>query len=256
MTLDKNKILVLWISISLLFLSSCWSKTEIIEISSGATVNIENWTGNIKKEPEKVVTISLIWWLWKSLTAFNNIYKKALFNTWKLNEEWVKQTEQALEEWNELMNKFVWKKVVWYQKTEKLDNKLEKIGKFISEANTFVSEWNMPEAHEKLEHVRKEIRKIRQENWVKSISDDMLTVHDIMETIVDHKWDKNLAEFDEINIWIEALERFNIWNNEYEEMLLSFKNIVIELSKLEWEDYTTKLKELKPKFIKIYMKFG
>ncbi len=217
------------------------------------TIKVDTSNAQTTDTQEKKETIS---WLEIDLDEFNKIYKQALFNTWKWNEVWVEQTKQTLTSWENIVSKYKGKIVEKFSNTNDLDSKLLAIEEYIKKADSMLTNAEFAEAHEQLEMVRKSIFEIRQENWIQSISDDMLVVHNVMENIVNEADSKNLEDYSLIKEWISKLKIYNTDNEEYIKMLLDYEYLVNRLETSSWDEYKIILEELKPSFIKMYLKFG
>lgn len=194
--------------------------------------------------------------LQEDLVDFNETYKQALFNTWKGNEIAIEQTKKTMQKWQNIAVKYEYKEAEGFSNTPDLYSKILEINTYTIKANELVSENKLSEAHEELEMVRKLIAQLRQENNIKNISDDMLIVHDIMEEIVEDGVNKNMQHYESIKKWIQELYIYNTENDEYKNMLWNYESFILQLEKMSWNEYTTKLEELKPIFVKMYLKFG
>lgn len=119
---------------------------------------------------------------------FNEIYKKALFSTGQNKvEEAAQSVPMALEKWNEIEKVASDNTLTDYFINEGWEAKLIQIGDHVRTSNDLMGDSKLSLAHEELEQVRLLFRDLREENNIKSISDEMLYVHDHMEEIVETK---------------------------------------------------------------------
>ncbi|MDD2871036.1 MAG: hypothetical protein PHS49_03520 [Candidatus Gracilibacteria bacterium] len=225
-------------------------QSQNTESNSSGSVETNSSSGETQELVQKVEGLDI------DLVKFNEIYKQALYNSGQAKDEAKSQINNCVELWGNIISKYRGYEVVGFEKSTDLDKTLIEIGINLLTASDFSTGGKMEIAHSELEKVRMTIMKIRQENNIKSISDDMLIVHNKMEEIVENGATKDDNKIQELKTDIQKLKEYNTDKDEYKKMLSDFENAVNSLKDLSGNDYNTKLKELKPLFIKMYMKFG
>lgn len=259
-----KKIFVAIFLVSILI--SCWKKEETIlvkDISNKEIIQVqdiktdswtisESWSVNEDNQPQDL-SVS---WLEEDFVRFNKNYKLALYDSWKANSWAINEINVVVEEaWN-LISKYRWAKVKWFEKTADLDEKLVSLWVYSLNASDFATSWKMESAHTELEKIRILISEIRQQNWIVSISDDMLKVHNKMEEIVWSPDKKNKDKIEELKQLTNVLKTYNTDNDEYKNMLWEFEKKITNLWQSSWEEYKKELIMLKSLYIKMYLKFG
>lgn len=203
-----------------------------------------------KEEEEKNKTFD------EELSEYNEVYKKALFSTGQeKKDEALKTTQESTNKWKEISSKHAGNQPKEYKKSN--------WGEFISEinalqnkANELTKEGKNKEAHEELELVRKKIKEVRQENGIKNISDDMLIFHDVMEKLIELKTKEEFMEgIDELKITFTELKGYSL-GEEYGSLIFNIEKTISEIENSTPENYIEKRDNLKPAFIKAYLKFG
>lgn len=216
------------------------------------TKNTKSWTW-INEEQTSLPETS---WLEKDIEEFNVNYKKALISTAEWSQISIGLTKNITEKWWAIISNYRWYKVKWFEKTIWLDDKLITIGINLLNASDYVTSWKMDLAHEELLKVWESISKMREENGIKSIRDDMQTLQDKVQLII-KDWDvKDTNKFKDLATQIEKLTSYNTDNKEYKQMLWDLEKLIINVSNLTWQDYKNKLIELKTATEKFYVTFG
>lgn len=234
-------------------------KLNLNNLWNTSTWNTSTWTTKTSSwivKNESVSKIPEASWLEKAIEEFNVNYKKALLSTWEWNQISIWLTKNITEQWWAIISNYRWYNVKWFEKTLDLDNKLIAIGINLLNASDYVTSGKMDLAHQELEKVGVVVSKIREENGIKSIREDMQTVQDKIEEIISDPENKDTKKFEALSSWIQKLSEYNADNKEYKKMLWDFEKMVINVSNLSWKEYKTKLTELKESFKKMYLKFG
>lgn len=261
------KKIIFTILVTFLLVSCFWNdevkskepKLNLINSWSTSTWKTNSWTTKtsswlLKNESGSIIPDAS--WLEKALEEFNVNYKKALLSTSEWSQISIWLTKNITEQWWSIISNYRWYKVKWFEKTLDLDDKLISVGINLLNASDFVTSWKMDLAHQELEKVGVVISKIREENGVKSIREDMQTVQDKIEEIISDSEKKDTKKFEALSLWIKKLSEYNTDNKDYKKMLWDFEKTVINVSNLSWKEYKAKLIEIKESFKKMYLKFG
>lgn len=213
------------------------------------------WDAQLEENPVLVEAIKPEVKFLSDLNSFNSVYKKALFSTWK----WKKQeAEESLPKarnlFNQIRSDYSWLKLENFESTKDFDWFLEEITVLMWDAYSLMDMWDLTWAHEELELVRKRIMEVRQENWIKNISDDMLVFHDIMEEVVE-SWEKDMEKLSLLADNLLVLKQYHQDNDKYVELYIKLQNVIDMLRATDWVDYQQNLQQLKPAFIEIYLQF-
>ena len=238
-----------------------WIDTEQtgwIDIEQTGWIDTEQTWSIINEQSGALIeeVVPSVEWLENSLEVFNYIFKYVLLNSWQWEKVAIPLSKVAVLKWGKIIKKYSWYNVKWFEKTIYLSDKIDAIGVKLLTASNYISEWKMDLWHTELEEVRMEISIIRQENSIKSISDDMLVVHNKMEELIEWWEIKDLKKIEDLKSSIQILKEYNTDNEDYSKMLWDFENVINSLNDLLWQDYIERISELKPLFIKMYMKFG
>ena len=248
----------------LLFLISCTTKStvlldkkQILEVTNTWVTNKVKISGNTWIIDEDIKKVSnQVYWFEEDLEGFNKNYKKAFLNLWLWNKTSIEQIKKISDQWWKIIIKYRWFNVKWVEKTEKLDEKLVIVGIYL--LNT--TDYNMPDkkdlAKEELEKVGILISKIKQENNINSLSDDMYTFKTNIEKLILDWKIKDSAKIEELRLWIKKLNQYKVKGKEYKKMLSEFEKSLIDFNKLSWKEYVSKLPELKKIFMKMYLLYG
>lgn len=235
--------------------------TNLSTNNTGATStwNTSTWvtkTNSWELKNKWEATLPEASWLVKDIEDFNVNYKKALISTSEWSQISIGLTKNITEKWWNIISNYRWYKVVWFEKTVWLDDKLIAIGINLLNASDYVTSWKMDLAYEELLKVGVSINKMREENGIKSIRDDMQSLKDKIQLIV-NDWDnKDANKFKDLGTQIEKLIEYNTDNKEYKQILWDLEKLIINVSNLTWQDYNYKLIELKSEMEKFYVKFG
>ena len=228
-------------------LSGCSDKNDENQVS---TANLEN-VAKEEEMPEKGSFDARV-------AEFNEVYKKALLTTGQgKTEEAAATAKQADDLWIKIFNDFVNNPPKEYRGTEDWVEKMKGLSSLVMEADEKVGQGDLEEAHEKLETVRKNLKELRAENKIRSISDDMLAFHDVMEEITAME---SRAEAEQrmadLKITFTVLKEYNEGDAKYEEMVKKLENVISEVDTSTEENFKEKRDKLKPAFIALYMMFG
>lgn len=238
-------------------LNNSW--TIVTSTGTSNTVSTSTWTKSTNSwtiNNDNVIEVPEASWFQKDLEDFNVNYKKALISTSEWSQISIGLTKNITEKWWTIISNYRWYKVTWFEKTLWLDEKLIAIGINLLNASDYVTSWKMDLAHEELLKVWTSISKIKEENGIKSIRDDMQSLQDKIQLII-NDWDnKDANKFKDLGAQIEKLTEYNTDNKEYKQMLWDLEKLIINVSNLTWQDYKNKLIELKTSTEKFYVKFG
>ncbi|MDP2091144.1 MAG: hypothetical protein Q8K30_06130 [Candidatus Gracilibacteria bacterium] len=192
----------------------------------------------------------------KDIEDFNVNYKKALISTSEGSQISIGLTKNITEKWGNIISNYRGYKVVGFEKTVGLDDKLIAIGINLLNASDYVTSGKMDLAYEELLKVGVSINKMREENGIKSIRDDMQSLKDKIQLIVNDGDNKDANKFKDLGTQIEKLIEYNTDNKEYKQILGDLEKLIINVSNLTGQDYNYKLIELKSEMEKFYVKFG
>lgn len=189
---------------------------------------------------------------------FNEFYKKALFATGKSADNSLQLVDDSLAEWEKIEDIFVNDQPKEYEQTQNWSSDIREIGDLLRESQKFVSNGEFAKSHENLEQVRKNLKKIREENNVVFLTDLMLTFHDTMEEVVEDGSQKDLEKIVRLK---KELEPIAMWEDLVEEQIYissvkELEVIVNNLEDLSGDDYIQELNKIKSTFIDLYLKFG
>lgn len=192
------------------------------------------------------------------VSKFNEVYKKALLSTGQENaEEAAETTKEAFNLWIKIFNDFVNNQPKEYRATKDWIEKMKSLSSLVLASESMVEKGELKEAHEKLEIVRKNLKELRVENKIRSISDDMLTFHNVMEEVIAKKSRAEAeSKMADLKISFTILKEYNEGDVKYEEMIKKLENVISEVDTSIEENFKEKRDKLKPAFIALYMLFG
>ena len=202
-------------------------------------------------------------------------YRVALFQTNKKNQEnSVKATTRFYNNWYSLYAKYGDQAPEVYRADPNWKPTLQKINQLATQGLQEVKNRKLADAHETLELIRDELAALRQRNNIIVFSDHVNRYHEQMEKVITKKY--TTGSFDEM-LLIELRERLAIldyladdmkqnapaeYNNNPEFKKLLGKNIMVlksfrtALDSKEPATIMKAIKELKPAYAKLFVKFG
>jgi len=189
---------------------------------------------------------------------FNDIYKKtliALSSGQKIEAK--RNMQNVLNLWLEIEKNFLNSKPKEYIITRNWEDKIKLITKLNTEAADLVKQGKYDEALKKLNEVRIKIKQLREENRVKNISNNFLSLSDEVDKISKiEKRTEAIKNLPELKIkFVEAKEFFPN-NQEYQKMLVDFAQIISDIENSSDTTFIKNRDRLKPAFMVIYLKFG
>lgn len=159
--------------------------------------------------------------------------------------------------WEEVVNSYKDKRPKAFNKTAQWNKKLNSIGDLLGQAEQLIKINNYSEAYTKYDTVRRELRKIRQENNIKNAGDEMINFDDQLVEII--KTDKKagvLPHLDALKLSFTMLKEYQFDEN-YVKLLEEMEKTIGELDKLlDGPDYQRALKRLPELFYKLYLQYG
>lgn len=189
---------------------------------------------------------------------FNEIYKRTLLaiNN-KQKEEAEKGMREVLVYWLEIEKNFLKNKPREYIITRNWEDKISSITELNNLAKDLVDHGDYEEAFKQLEKVRQKIKQLREENRVKNISNNFLSLSDEVDKISQiESREEAIKLLPELKIKFTETKEFLPTDQEFQTKLINFAAIISDIENSSDTTYKKNRDRLKPAFLEIYLKFG
>jgi len=189
---------------------------------------------------------------------FNEVYKKTLLaiNN-KQNEEAERGIREVLAYWLEIEKNFLKNKPREYIITRNWEEKIITITELTELTKDLVDHGDYEEAFKQLEKVRQKIKQLREENRIKNISNNFLSLSEEVDKLSQiEKREEAIILLPELKIKFTETKEFLPTDQDFQAKLNDFAAIISDIENSSETTYKKNRDRLKPAFLEIYLKFG
>lgn len=212
------------------------------------------WKNYGKDEPRAVQKEVI---LEEVVKEINNAYKMAMLLSGKeKEEEMAKAAPKSLKAWEEFVSAFKDKQPEAYRRTRNWDRKLLEILEHERKADELVKENRLREAQIEMEASRKMFKKIKEENNILNISEEMVALYGATKKVVAaNNKEETLENMRDFKLKFTILKAYNI-DEEYNQLLFKLEKLIGNIDKLlDGPDFRKAQSELEPVFLELYMEY-
>lgn len=200
-----------------------------------------------------------------SYNQMNDDYKKVLFATGQDDIGSSNLLTNYENSWKQFYDAYLYNPIEPYKSDLLWDSTLNEMQDYTSQARIYVDEGKLHEAHLKLEKIRQKWQEIFERNGVSELSFKMTAFHDMMEIAIDQTNEEKYSELSQtcvsLNLFINDVVAFSLNENEDLQMMAKKEqsNVNTFCEAVNTNDiYKIKssVGDLKPDFIKMYLKYG
>ncbi|MBU4216673.1 hypothetical protein L6270_00800 [Candidatus Parcubacteria bacterium] len=189
---------------------------------------------------------------------FNEIYKKTLV---ALNDNKKDVAEKGMQEvlayWLVIEKNFINSKPKEYITTRNWEEKIDSITDLNRLANDLMQSGDYVGAYDQLAKVRQKIKQLREENRVKNISNNFLSLSDEVDKITKiENREEVLKALPMLKINFTEAKEFYPGDQVYQTMMVGFAEVISDIENSSDTTYKKNRDRLKPSFLEIYLKFG
>lgn len=189
---------------------------------------------------------------------FNEIYKETLLAlSNKQKDEAERGMREVLAYWLAIEKNFLNNKPREYIITRNWEDKINSITELNKLANDLTAKGDYEGAYEQLVKVRQKIKQLREENRVKNISNNFLSISDEVDKVAKiEKREDALKALPMLKIKFTEAKEFFPNDQIYQKMMVDFAGIISDIENSSDTTYKKNRDRLKPMFLEIYLKFG
>ncbi|MCK5211149.1 hypothetical protein KAJ89_00445 [Candidatus Parcubacteria bacterium] len=171
-------------------------------------------------------------------------------------EETVSAVSESLQAWEKFVFAFKDNQPIEYQKTRDWDRKLMIILEHARKADELVKENKLAEAGEETKMLREIFKKIKEENGILDISDEMIAFYEAGKKVIEAGTREEVAlKLPDLKYRFTILKEYSI-DEDYDELIKKLEEIIAKLDKfLDGPDFRKAQSELEPVFMELYLKY-
>ncbi len=171
-------------------------------------------------------------------------------------KETVSAVSESLKAWEKFVFAFKDDQPIEYQKTRDWEKKLIIILEHARKADELVKENKLSQAGEETKMLRKIFKKIKEENGILDISDEMIAFYETGKKITETDTREEVAlNLPDLKYRFTVLKEYSI-DESYDELMKKLEDIIAKLDKLlDGPDFRKAQSELAPVFMELYLKY-
>ena len=183
--------------------------------------------------------------------------KMAIFLTLNESDEGTLSAVSAsLQTWEKFVFAFKDNQPIEYQKTRDWDRKLITILEHARKADELVKENKLPQAGEETKKIREIFKKIKEENGILDISDEMIAFYEVGKKVTEADTREDVAlSLPDLKYRFTVLKEYSI-DEDYDQLIKKLEDIIAKLDKfLDGPDFRKAQSELAPVFMELYLEY-
>lgn len=157
---------------------------------------------------------------------------------------------------DEIAKRYSKNKPIEYSKTSEWEKELVDIAMQSKKINELVKEKNLAQTRELVNNVRFKLQKIRRENNIKNISDDMLDLQVAVDRLnAESQKKQSLDAINDFKFNFTKLKEYRL-GEEYDKIISEIEAVISQVDYTTGSSFESAKQKLKPLFIKLLINFG